>query len=228
LAAFAAARVSVQQQDGDFRIGALNRQDAEWKMGVNRNVFGSGQERNHYYSLSRKWGEKYRIYHNLPFLNVFNLDNLIKVSGTAIEKIKLDDWDVQRLKKTSIDYTFCNENDTPQLCIEFDGLQEGFNTGSKYHPVKYWQQPDSWRQRIMELKLTVASGSLMPFFVVGSNLFSEIAPDVQVSIVDGIIGDFTAKRASREKLSKESPAEYFGYSEDEFMALEVDEKDELL
>lgn len=41
-------------------------------MSVKRNVFGSNTERQNFYKLSRQWEDKYRIYHNLPFLNVFD------------------------------------------------------------------------------------------------------------------------------------------------------------
>ena len=111
-------------------------------MGTNKQVFGSGAERSNYYKLSRQWGSAYRIYHNLPFLNVFNTKGLLNAkklgSWSALldpnepEHLTIGDIDSQRLKKTSIDYTLCDTNDRPLLCIEFDGMKDGYNVGTEY------------------------------------------------------------------------------------------------
>src|SRR5437588_6282292 len=109
-------------------------------MGVNHRVFASEPERDYYYKFRREWGPRYNIYHNLPFLNVF-----------SISKMHLNGKEQSRLKKTSIDYTLCDGNDSPLVCIEFDGLFDGVNIGSHYVPAR---QPDSeWREEIFSLKL---------------------------------------------------------------------------
>ena len=38
-------------------------------MGVKKTVFASKSEQENYYKLKRTWGDKYVIYHDLPFLN---------------------------------------------------------------------------------------------------------------------------------------------------------------
>src|SRR5258706_3124095 len=123
-------------------------------MAVKANVFASRAERDNFYKLSRVWGDKYRIYHNLPFLNVFDTRNLIDLSSwESAGPFTLADEDFNRLKKTSIDYTLCDSQDTPIICLEFDGMQKGVNVGTEYFADH--SNPDPWRQTIMELKLRV-------------------------------------------------------------------------
>jgi hypothetical protein len=72
-------------------------------MGVNSNAFASKSEQQNFYKLRRTWGEKYLIYHNLPFLNVFNPKDLIDISDWKnIREITLTDVEFARLKKTSM------------------------------------------------------------------------------------------------------------------------------
>jgi hypothetical protein len=77
-------------------------------MGTNKQVFGSNSERSNYYKLSRQWASAYRIYHNLPFLNVFNTKGLLnakKLGGwpaawddpTEPDTISIGDIDYNRL-----------------------------------------------------------------------------------------------------------------------------------
>jgi hypothetical protein len=94
--------------------------------------------------------------------------------------------DLQRLKKTSIDFTLCDASTRPLICIEYDGLEEGYNHGTSYCSSAH--TPDPWREQITELKLRVAHGSGFPYFVVGSHHFGELSIGVKLTIVDGIIG----------------------------------------
>ncbi len=98
-------------------------------MSVKNSVFASSSERKNFQKLQRRWGEKYRIYHNLPFLNVFDTRNLIDVSDWRNPKpFVVEELDLGRLKKTSIDYTLCTNDDRPLVCVEFDGIQQGFSS----------------------------------------------------------------------------------------------------
>lgn len=159
-------------------------------MGIKRSVFASRAERENFEKLARTWGQKQRLYHNLPFLNIFDFANLIDLSDwPRVGKLEVNDRDKARLKKTSVDYTLCDEQDVPILCVEFDGLCDGFNVGTDYHPT----QPNpydsgGWRKTITELKLRVARGSLFPFFVVGYDYFRDVSADIRLTIVDGLIG----------------------------------------
>src|SRR5690349_21683429 len=107
-------------------------------MGVKSRVFGSSQERDNYYKLRRQWGVSHNIYHNLPFLNVF-----------SIAGMDLGDLEANRLKKTSIDFTLCDTSDSPLVCVEFDGLYDGINIGSEYHPAR--PTDSEWRKQILTL-----------------------------------------------------------------------------
>src|SRR4051812_49364091 len=116
-------------------------------MGTTKRVFASRAERTNYYKLSRRWGDNYRLYHNLPFLNVFTREPLFDFSTWDLARITLSDIDFNRLKRTSIDYTLCNQEDEPILCIEFDGLQDGFNVGTTY--LSNLSPSNPWRDQIL-------------------------------------------------------------------------------
>lgn len=195
-------------------------------MGVKKNVFGSKLEQRNFYKLSRTWGNEYRIYHNLPFLNIFTPQNVYDFSNA--QPLKLSEIDMSRLKKTSVDFTLCDENDTPILCIEFDGLQEGFNIGDTYHPTDSTLPPDPWRKIITELKLKVAIGSSFPFVVVASKHFEDLTNDIKLTIVDGIIGDILANKNAFQQISKGFDPSKVGYSDDEFEELSEREQNEII
>ena len=166
------------------------------RMGINRSVFASRAEKTNFYKLSRVWQGRCHIFHNLPFLGVFNTQNLLDWSnGTPLS---LEKFDFARLKKTSIDYVLCDENDKPLVAIDFDGLLDGFNVGTAYHPQ---EQPNPWREQIMALKLKVAHGSIFPYFVVGSDYFSDLGDTVKLTLVDAIIGEVLAGRSAAEKFA---------------------------
>ena len=194
-------------------------------MAVKKNVFPSKSERKHYYLLKRTWGEKYNIYQNLPFLNVFNVEKLIDTSDNSM--IEISEVDKNRLKKTSIDFTLCDMNDNPILCIEFDGLQDGFNVGEKYYPGKINKIPNPWRTQITELKLKVALGSMFPFFVVGYKPFQEFKRDFKLAIVDGIIGEVLVNKLVQREVSSFS-IDKTGFSEEVFDQLSEYDKHEVI
>ena len=209
-------------------------------MSVKSNVFASKAERVNFGKLSDVWGDKYRLYHNLPFLNVFDTHNLIDIraafdvllaqanGNTPVERsvnIEISPTDLQRLKKTSIDYTLCDESGKPLVCIDFDGLQDGVNIGTEYVPREGY---DKWRQVIMELKLMVAHGSLFPYFVVASSQFNNLSPDIRLTFVDGIIGDVLAGKATRLRLDAGFDLNSAGLSQSEFDALSPEEQHYLI
>lgn len=100
-------------------------------MGVRETVFGSKEEKRYYTKLQKTWGNKLNIYHNIPFLNVIRAkDELI---GENYSKFKISEEEYDQLKKTSIDFVVCDKKDKPIACIDFDGLQQGFNVGRICH-----------------------------------------------------------------------------------------------
>ncbi|MCK4830500.1 hypothetical protein KA005_83050 [bacterium] len=187
-------------------------------MGVRKIVFGSKEERKYYKKLTNTWENKLNIYHNLPFLSVFTgREPLIDTSG--LEIFELNDSEYDLLKKTSIDYVICNKKDEPLLCIDFDGLQGGFNIGRTY-VVPKGKGNRKGRRAIFELKLRVAHGSLFPYFILGSEQFKGLSDSVYLTIADGLIGEVLATKARiEERDSGFDPTEY-GYSEEEFEDLD--------
>jgi hypothetical protein len=184
-------------------------------MGVRKYVFASRAERNSYEKLARTWGKSHEIQSNLPFLNVFCLDDL-----------NLNSDDAERLKKTSIDFTLCDKEYRPIMCVEFDGLYDGVNIGHQYFPSR--ETRGRWRDKIMNLKLLVARESGLPFFVVGAPQFQDLLPELKYTIVDGIVGDVLAHRAMQETFQSGFDPEEHGYSKDEFEELPETEKGELI
>jgi len=194
-------------------------------MAVKKNVFPSKSERKHYYLLRRTWGDKYNIYQNLPFLNIFTFENLINIEDFT--ELEISDVDKNRLKKTSVDFTLCDKKDNPILSIEFDGMQDGFNVGEKYYPGNINKILNPWRTKITELKLRVALGSMFPYFVVGYKPFQEFKRDFQLTIVDGIIGEVLANLFVQKEVSGFS-VEKTGFSEEEFNQLSDYDKHEVI
>ncbi|BAQ65497.1 hypothetical protein [Geminocystis sp. NIES-3709] len=158
-------------------------------MGLKKKVFASKAEQQNYYKIIRTWGKKFKVYHNIPFLNIFTIDDVI-----------LTEQDKNNLKKTSIDYIICNNFEEPILCIEFDGFCEGVNKNLEYKPSRQigdWK--DDWRKKIIELKLKVADHSNFPFFVVSSKEFSDLDENIPLTIIDGIIGSLASSNLARER-----------------------------
>jgi hypothetical protein len=197
-------------------------------MGINKSVFASRSERDNYHKLCRTWERSHHIYHNLPFLNIFNPKDLIDISDFWHPRsFNLSDTDFAKLKKTSVDYTLCNEADNPILCIEFDGMQQGFNVGTVYHPDNN-SLPNPWRQEITELKLRVALGSSFPYFVVGSKYFDDLSPNVKLTIVDGIIGNVLASKFVRERTNQGFDPEDMGWTQEDFNKLPEWDQQEII
>jgi hypothetical protein len=204
-------------------------------MGIKTNVFASRSEKENYYKLQKTWGEDFHIYHNLPFLNVFSKYNLFDYAhwdyslGTKPDPVTLTDLEFNQLKKTSIDYTLCDEKDSPILCIEFDGMQQGFNARLKYYPDRNITNPLPWRKEITELKLKVAFGSDFPFFVVGSKQFQNLPAEANLTILDGIIGEVLTNLMVNRILGdfdpeKDAPKEEY----EEYMAQTTSEEREAI
>ena len=195
-------------------------------MSVKKSVFASFSEKEIFYKLQRVWSEKYKIYHNLPFLNVFRLDDLIDMAELSFDPLTLSEIEIVRLKNTTIDYTLCDEADAPILCIEFGGVQQGYNVGITHHARVQISKTNPWQQAITGLKLKVAQGSMFPFFVIGSKELEDISPGLKLAIVDGIIWAFLGNKAAEKELQF-SP-EKAGYSQEEYDALSNSQQVDIL
>jgi len=194
-------------------------------MGVRETVFGSKEERRYFTKLQEAWGSKYHIYHNLPFLNV------LKGKGALVDdsgnQFCLSDEEFDQLKKVSIDFTVCDKSDAPLVCIEFDGLQGGFNVGTEYR-TRDGAYDRKGRRALLELKLRVAHGSLFPLFILCSDQFRGLSDAVRLTIADGLIGEVMAGRAKYERIhSGFDPTEY-GMSQEEFDHLSPIQQTEII
>jgi hypothetical protein len=194
-------------------------------MGVRETVFGSKEEKKYYTKLQRTWGQQLNIYHNIPFLNVFTAkDELI---GENYSKFKISEEEYDQLKKTSIDFVVCDKKDKPIACIDFDGLQQGFNVGITYI-VSGGQKEKKSRKLFFELKLKVAHGSLFPYFILGSEHFKGLSDSVYLTIADALIGEVLSTQACRRNTgSGFNPADC-GYSDEEFESFSEGEKREII
>jgi len=197
-------------------------------MSVSKSVFASGSEKANYYKLMREWGNKYRIYHNLPFLNVLNPKNQRDISDFKFEtESYFTDDEFNMLKKTSIDYTICNLQDKPLFCIEFDGMQQGFNIGVSYVPGDRIKHPNAWRKQITELKLRIAISNAFPFIVVGTTYFKDISNSTKLTIVDAIIGEMLTIIDVQEKI-RNFRVQQLGMTEEEFQSLSDEEREYII
>ena len=187
-------------------------------MGIQKIVFGSKEERKYFKKLTTTWGEKLNIYHNLPFLSVFTGREPL-IDSTHLQIFELTDSEYDLLKKTSIDYVICDKDDQPLLCIEFDGLQGGFNIGKNY-VVPEGRGNRKWRKVFLELKLRVAHGSLFPFFILGSEQFKGLSDSVYLTIADGLIGKVLSTNARIDTMNSGFNPREYGYSEKEFNELD--------
>jgi hypothetical protein len=165
---------------------------------VKDSVFASRAEEENYYKLISYWGKQYRIYHNLPFLNIFEPDEIITRDG----------YKFSYLKKTSIDYVLCGEKNKPLICIEYDGLQEGFSFSDTYK--SRGNQKYVNRKECFELKQQIAAESNLPFLIIGSNEFKNISEEVSFSIADGIIGEVIGEIT----YEKEIHSNYYDYEQE--------------
>ena len=192
----------------------------EITVAIKDSVFASKAEKRNYLKLRRVWSPSHFIYHNLPFLSVFSIADLVDMSDwTHPRPFAVTPSEFGQLKKTSIDYILCDSNDIAILCIEFDGLQEGFSVGTDYYPSENVTAQSPWRRHILELKLRVAHGSLFPFFVVGSKQFAAIDPTLQLTIADGIVGEVLTLRATGDRIARGFDPKEMSYSQDGFQRL---------
>lgn len=156
---------------------------------IRKTVFGSESERRLYRSLHQKWNQQYNIYHNLPLAQILSIDSI-----DVREKEK------DFLLKTSVDYTLCDKEDKPLMSIEFDGLGEGYSRDNQYIQKK--PTDDKFRQLKLDCKLRACHESDYPLLIISFDELNIFDDNLQLKIVDGIIGQFTHKIAFQEKINQ--------------------------
>jgi hypothetical protein len=157
-------------------------------MTVRPSIFGSGSERDLYRAISSRWTDRFAVYPSIPFATLIELRGL-----------NLANSEREFLLKTNVDYTICTKRDgRPLLSIEFDGLSHGFSRLGRY--VQIHKCDDAAREWKLDLKVRVATAATFPFVVVSYHEKNPIGEGLQLSIVDGIIGQVLANRDFRYRL----------------------------
>lgn len=161
-------------------------------MTLKQNIFDSYSEKNVFNHLNSQWNSRFNVYPQLPFTKIFDIKSLNVTR-------KENDF----LLKTNIDYTICDKNDKPIMCIEFDGLSQGYNKGDKYVQIS----PDPIRKLKLQLKLRIALEHSFPFFILSFKEKEYLSKNIHLTILDGIIGQTIARmeleQALREGLDKD-------------------------
>ena len=154
-------------------------------MAVKKSIFGSNGEKRGFESIESMLGEEYRLLPQFPFSALFEPDDTVKTSNDFFYK-------------TSIDYVLCTKRGNPLLAIDFDGLGKGFSTGVQY--VEVCKTSDQYRKWKFDYKLQYAMKNFFPYYVVASEEFEELDLDINLTIVDGLIGRELFKRDIRERI----------------------------
>lgn len=144
-------------------------------------VFDSKSEEELYSLIKSYWSGKYNIYPSLPFSNIINFS----------KGKELDNKEKEFLYKTSVDYTLCNkETNEPILSIDFDGIYHGFNKNGEYLVYNIFQNETEAKIRKLkfDLKLKVAEEADYAYFIVSYDEKNPIGEEINLTIVDGIIG----------------------------------------
>lgn len=148
-------------------------------------IFDSSAERKLFTHLKSIWQDKFCIFPQLPFTKIFN-----------IKELNLNKIEREFLLKTNIDYTICNKDGKPIMCIEFDGLGCGYSKKDKYiiqkNPPKFIEDKEKRRKKL-ELKLKIATEHELPFYIISFDEIKQIKESIHLMIIDSIIGQTIAE-----------------------------------
>lgn len=158
-------------------------------MKIKRSIFGSKPEYDLFKSLQNRWSHEFDLWPSLPFSCIVELEQ---------SEPSLNGRERNFFYNTNIDYTLCTKGGLPILSIEFDGLGKGFSRNGEYIQVQSSRDP--YRKLKLDLKIKIAKKLNYPFYVISFEESKDLAPDINLSIVDGIIGQVLAKKEFREAL----------------------------
>lgn len=160
-------------------------------MKIKQSIFGSPTEYNLFKSLQNRWSHNFDLWPSLPFSCIVEL---------AQSEPSLKDNERKFFFNTNIDYTLCTKSGLPILSIEFDGMGNGFSRNGEYIQGK--ECKDLYRKLKLDLKIKISKKLSYPFYVISFDESKELAPDLSLTIVDGIIGQVLAKKDFRESIKK--------------------------
>lgn len=155
---------------------------------LKKSIFDGYNEKKLFKHLESMWKDNFNIYPQLPFSKIFDIDKLKNINEN------------QRnfLFKTNIDYTICDKEDKPLMCIEFDGWSHGYNRGSEHIQIT----EDKLRKKKLELKIEIAMENHFPFYIISYPEKMYLSEKIHLTVIDGIIGEIIAKRNFREKINE--------------------------
>lgn len=153
-------------------------------MGVNKSIFGSTGEARGFHSIEQTWGDRYRLFSNIPFSVLFEPEREWQNTSNFFFK-------------TSIDYVLCTDAGKPLIAIDFDGLGGGFDKDGRYLQVNNTSDPH--RKIKFDFKLKYAQRNDFPYHIVASDEFQNLDDDIALTVVDGIIGNWLATKDFEER-----------------------------
>jgi hypothetical protein len=156
-------------------------------MNLRKSIFDSAHEKELFNHLESNWKNHFKIYPQLPFTKIFNVDQL---------NVSFKEKDF--ILKTNIDYTICDKLDKPLMCIEFDGWSHGYNRGGEYIQIV----EDPLRKKKLELKLKIAIEKNFPFYIIAYDEKVYFSENIHLTVIDGIIGETIAKINFKEKINE--------------------------
>lgn len=150
-------------------------------MKVRNSVFGSGSEKELFSTLNTHLAQKFDLFPSLPFASIIDIDDP-----------NLSDSEKNFLYKTSVDYTLCTKKGRPLVSVEFDGLGHGFSKNGEYVEIVPSKDPN--RKLKLDLKLRLCKTVGYPLFVVSYDEKVPIGKGINLTIVEGLIGQVLAHR----------------------------------
>ncbi|HSE65963.1 MAG TPA: hypothetical protein VLB12_03180 [Gemmatimonadales bacterium] len=176
-------------------------------------IFDSQNERELFLAIHGTWEPDYRLYPQIPFPSLIDLDPQ-----------KLDAVQLEFLHKTSVDYVLTTPDGQPVFALEFDGLGHGYSKDGRYvQKVQPRRAPN--RQWKLDLKCRVADAANFPFAVVSYDEKTVVDEAANLMIVHGMIGGFLSNRhmgdrmrelmeLEADKIADLSPREQYDYIQD--------------
>jgi len=158
-------------------------------MKIRRYIFGSKSEYDLFRALQNRWSNIFDLWPSLPFSTIVALDRA---------EPSLSNKEREFFYNTNIDYTLCTKNGSPILSIEFDGLGKGFSRNGEYIQIE--KSIDPYRKLKLDLKIKIANKLEYPFFVISFEESNELSSDLNLTIVDGIIGQALANKKFKETI----------------------------
>jgi len=156
-------------------------------MGVKQSIFSSNGEKRGFRSIEHTWGESYRVVPQFPMSALFTPDPSWKKGDTS-----------NLFFKTSFDYVLATDEGRPLIAIDFDGMGAGFDRLGKYVQVE--ATPDRNRRAKFDFKLSYAQRNEFPYHIVASEEFEHLGEDVELTLVDSLIGATIARLSFNERL----------------------------